>query len=216
MWSKPELSLGMQAILFYIAVRSGWVSHSPWIHLHFLFQYNICSALHISDTQHLITQLGSFSLPIIWFLWCSTTLFCVVSEAFLSWVVQLHWNSCRMCPYWSVMSMLCEAGCHYFCLSSLISITHSMTWVWSIPSLLGSNTMRWKECLSILRKGISFVVHKLLDGWREHYPAPAFSETRLIALKPIILFLSPFFITFGYRQSGCHLQCLLFDCSHCL
>lgn len=176
MWSKPELSLGVQAILFYIAVRSGWVSHSPWIHLHFLCRYNICSALHISDTQHLIPQLGSFSLPIIWLLWCSATLFCVVSEAFLSWVAQLHWNSCRMCPYWSVISMLCEAGCHYFCLSSLISITHSMTWVWSISSLLESNTMRWKECLSILRKGISFVVHKLLDGWREHYPAPAFSE----------------------------------------
>lgn len=175
--------------------------------------------LSFAHLRHTLSyhSVGKFlSLTIIWFLWCSTTLFCVVSEAFLSCVIQLHWNSCRICPYWSVMSMLCEAGCHYFCLSFLISITHSMTWVWSIPSLLGSNTMRWKECLPILRKGISFVVHKLLDGWREHYPAPAFLETGLIALKPIISCLSPFFITFGYRQSGCHLQCLLFGCSHCL
>lgn len=52
---------------------------------------------------------------------------------------------------------------------------------------------------AILRKGISFVEHKLLDGWRERSAAPAFSETRLIALKPVILAFSPFFISLGYR-----------------
>lgn len=51
-----------------------------------------------------------------------------------------------------------------------------------------------------------FVAHKLGDGWRVCYPAPAFSEPHLIALKLILLFLSSFFITFGYRHSGCHLS----------
>lgn len=33
-----------------------------------------------------------------------------------------------------------------------------------------------------------FLVHKLLDEWRERYSAPAFSEMHLIALQLIILF----------------------------
>lgn len=41
-----------------------------------------------------------------------------------------------------------------------------------------------------------FLVHKLLDEWRERYSAPAFSEMHLIALQLIILF---FFFPFLYH-----------------
>lgn len=44
------------------------------------------------------------------------------------------------------------------------------------------------------------------DGWRAYYLAPAFLEPHLIALKLILLLFSPFFFTFGYRHSGCHLS----------
>lgn len=61
-----------------------------------------------------------------------------------------------MCPDWDRVIVLHATGLPLFCLSYLISITHSMTWVLSIPGLLESNTMRWKECQWILRRGIFF------------------------------------------------------------
>lgn len=50
------------------------------------------------------------------------------------------------------------------------------------------------------------VAHKMGDGCRACYPAPAFSEPHLIALKLILLFFSPFFFTFGSRHRGSHLS----------
>lgn len=76
--------------------------------------------------------------------------------------------------------------------------------------------MRWKRMSVDIEKRNFSVAHKMGDGCRACYPAPAFSEPHLIALKLILLFFSPFFFSHCTALGTEAVIYLLFDSIHCL
>lgn len=149
LWAKAELSLGAQAILLKIAIRSD--VFLPSLGFTCVFYSEATYARLCTSQEHNILSLR---WEVTLFLLCAFShaprLHLALSLSRKHHSQRLSWgknyNYVRIAAGCVQTGTRClcyvKQGSHYFCLSYLISITHSVAWVWSTPSLLGSSTMR--------------------------------------------------------------------------